>query len=141
MLKASPAFVVSASPSRGPTWPTRNPLLTKILQTLITEALITIESADVGLDLIIVREGAKPEFIEAKSRLARAKEALADLDKLTGVAPMAEGDPHVALVGNRGAEPAALPAPEPELLSTQADRRLYRCLKTGLVSEPEPLQS
>jgi hypothetical protein len=60
------------------------PVIDEDIATLISEALISIESADVGLDLIIAREGAKPEFTEAKSRLARAKEALADLDKLTG---------------------------------------------------------
>lgn len=48
---------------------------------LIAEALISIESAEVGLDLIIAPEGAKPEFLEAKTRLARAKEALGDLGK------------------------------------------------------------
>ena len=37
-----------------------------------------------GLGLIIAREGATPEFTEAKNRLTRAKEALVDLDKLTG---------------------------------------------------------
>jgi hypothetical protein len=51
---------------------------------LIAEALISIESAEMGLDLIIAREGAQPHFIEAKTRLARAKEALRDLGTLTG---------------------------------------------------------
>ena len=54
------------------------------IATLIAEALISIESAEVGLDLIIAREGAQPHFVEARNRLARAKEALGDLGTLTG---------------------------------------------------------
>ena len=61
----------------------RKPIIDEDIATLITEALISIESADVGLDLIIAREGATPEFLEAKSRLTRAKAALIDLDTLT----------------------------------------------------------
>ena len=59
------------------------PIIDEDIATLITEALISIEAAAVGLELIIAREGAKPEFLEAKSRLARAKAALVDLDTIT----------------------------------------------------------
>lgn len=54
------------------------------IRALIADALISIKAAEVGIDLIIGREGPLPEFIEAKSRLARAREALADLGKLAG---------------------------------------------------------
>jgi hypothetical protein len=62
----------------------QKPIIDEDIVNLITEALINIESADVGLDMAIAREGATPELTEAKSRLARAKEALADFDKLAG---------------------------------------------------------
>ena len=65
----------------------KKPIIDEDIAALITEALISIESADVGLDLIIAREGATPEFTEVKNRLTRAKEALIDLDKLDGAQP------------------------------------------------------
>lgn len=59
------------------------PIVDEDIATLISEALISIESAGIGLERMISREGAKPGLVEASRRLAVAQKALIDLDKFT----------------------------------------------------------